>query len=409
MDGEFWMSNLFHYSLQLAAITISAALLARIFPLGSAKARLLFWQGVLAFCVLLPGLQPWQQLGGEVAVMSSIGVVEGPATPQASSWFWFGWLLGPWPLYFIGAGCLLRLLWLAVGLTRLAVYRSRADVFDGDTEVVDSVMGQLGASADIRLSGDVSGPVTFGLFRPVILLPVRFVELSRQAQEAIVCHELLHVCRRDWAFTVAEELVRAVLWFHPAVWYLTGQIQLAREQTVDQQVVNLTAERERYVEALLAMAGHGLMPDLAPATLFLKKRHLRARVAGICSEVSMSAKRLFAFVAVATVAVTVTGWLAVRSFPLQAAETVGQNDAVATQFEIIDGADGLQHRPYVQYPPEALANRVEGDVRLEIEVNADGLVVDARYIDGPLELRGRRCGQCSIGTTGAGPLPDGAS
>jgi TonB family protein len=47
----------------------------------------------------------------------------------------------------------------------------------------------------------------------------------------------------------------------------------------------------------------------------------------------------------------------------------------------------LQHRPYVQYPPEALANRVEGDVRLEIEVNADGLVVDARYIDGPLELR----------------------
>jgi len=41
----------------------------------------------------------------------------------------------------------------------------------------------------------------------------------------------------------------------------------------------------------------------------------------------------------------------------------------------------------VQYPTEALASGIEGDVRLEIEVSSEGLVVDARYIDGPLELR----------------------
>ena len=64
-----------------------------------------------------------------------------------------------------------------------------------------------------------------------------------------------------------------------------------------------------------------------------------------------------------------------------------EQDAVATQLEIVDGADGLQHRPFVQYPAEARAKSIEGDVRIEIEVNGEGLVVDARYIDGPLELR----------------------
>lgn len=387
MDAEFWMSNLFQYSVQLGTITATAAVLARIFRPGSAKARLLFWQGVLAFCLLLPALQPWQQLNGEVAVVTGYGVVEGPAAPQSSGWLTFGSLFGPWLMYLIGAGCLLRLAWLALGLARLAAFRNRADAFDGETEAVDAVAGRLAVRADIRLSGDVGGPVTFGLFRPVILLPVRFIELSENAQEAIACHELLHVRRRDWAFTVAEEAVRAALWFHPAVWYLTGQIQLAREQTVDQQVVILTSERERYVEALLAMAGHGLTPGLAPATLFLKKRHLRARVAGIYSEVAMSSKKLIAFAAAAAVAVALSGWQAVRSFPLQAAETAGHNEAVATQLEIVAGADGLQHRPYIQYPAEALAKSIEGDVRVEIEVNGEGLVVDARYIDGPPELR----------------------
>jgi len=74
-------------------------------------------------------------------------------------------------------------------------------------------------------------------------------------QDAILCHEILHVRRRDWLFTVVEELVRAVFWFHPAIWWLLGEIGLAREQAVDRQVVEVTKSREEYVDALLAIAG----------------------------------------------------------------------------------------------------------------------------------------------------------
>ena len=66
-------------------------------------------------------------------------------------------------------------------------------------------------------------------------------ELDPAMQEAILCHELLHVRARDWLFTVAEELVRAIFWFHPAIWWLLGEISLAREQVVDREVVRTHA------------------------------------------------------------------------------------------------------------------------------------------------------------------------
>src|SRR5207244_4072652 len=67
--------------------------------------------------------------------------------------------------------------------------------------------------AELSISPDISSPVTFGFWHPVVLLPARFPHLASPTQEAILCHELLHVERRDWIFAVGEELVRAVFWF----------------------------------------------------------------------------------------------------------------------------------------------------------------------------------------------------
>ena len=66
----------------------------------------------------------------------------------------------------------------------------------------------------------------------------------------------------------AEELVRAFLWFQPLVWYAIAQIQLAREEVVDREVVALLESREQYLETLLAIAAARSGLDLAPAPLF---------------------------------------------------------------------------------------------------------------------------------------------
>ena len=116
-------------------------------------------------------------------------------------------------------------------------------------------------------------------------------------QETIACHELLHVHRMDWLFTVSEEIVRALFWFHPAIWWLLGEIHLTREQVVDAEVVRLTQARQPYLNALLAIASTQSRLDLAPAPLFLRKRHLTQRVSQILKEVNMSRTRIAASLA----------------------------------------------------------------------------------------------------------------
>jgi beta-lactamase regulating signal transducer with metallopeptidase domain len=71
---------------------------------------------------------------------------------------------------------------------------------------------------------------------PAELLPRWFFELLAAQQKIIACHELLHVARRDWAWALTEELILAVLWFHPAIWWVVKNIRLSREQAVDSKL-----------------------------------------------------------------------------------------------------------------------------------------------------------------------------
>ena len=82
--------------------------------------------------------------------------------------------------------------------------------------------------------------------------------------------------------------MRALLWFHPAVWWLLAQIHLSREQIVDAEVVSQTGSRSDYMDALLTVARGRMGSDLAPAPLFLKARHLASRVDWLLQESTMS-------------------------------------------------------------------------------------------------------------------------
>src|SRR5690606_41863396 len=68
---------------------------------------------------------------------------------------------------------------------------------------------------------------------PVVLLPSALQTLSPGVQQAVLAHELWHVRRRDWLWSLCEELLCAIFWFHPAIWYLVARVQWAREEVVD--------------------------------------------------------------------------------------------------------------------------------------------------------------------------------
>ncbi|MGH9720293.1 MAG: M56 family metallopeptidase [Bryobacteraceae bacterium] len=367
MSASLLLSNLLFYSAQIGVIIASAALLAWIFRVHSPAARLGYWQAVLAACVLLPLVEPFRPLELAPAVFSSTTAVV-TVRPPAPATF----TMPPMPvvlLWLLSGGAIARIVWLAIGFVRLRHYRLHSKPL---RVAIDLPPGLL-TTPQVLVSPHVSGPATFGLLRPVILLQEEFVAAPQESQRAILCHELIHVRRRDWLFTLAEELVRATLWFHPAIWWLLGHVQLAREQTVDREVIRLTNAREAYLETLLAAAVSRSQLDLAPAPLFLRNRHFAERVAAILKETTMSTQRLILFLSASFALLAAAGTLAVSQFPLRA-----QTDS-----------NGLKvlHQTAPRYPLDAKLKKIEGPVVLEITVNNKGDVSDARVLTGPEELR----------------------
>ena len=376
MNAALAWENVVAYSLQIGLLVGMASLIPALLGLRLPKARLAYWQLLLAACLVLPQTRPWKQaivtVSTPAVAAPMVPVAATPALPTRSHW-----TPGEIGLLVLAAGALARLGWLAVGLWKLRGYRRHSTPWRGPAVA-------FGPRPEYRISEKIGSPVTFGLRSPVVLLPRNFEHLPPAMQDAVLCHEALHVERHDWAFTVAEELVRAVFWFHPAIWWLLGEIQLAREQAVDREVVERTQARDQYVDALLAVAGVRMEPDLAPAPLFLRKRHLKQRVIAVVKEIRMSRTRLISTLTAGLVLLAAASWFVTAAFPL-AAEPQVVADGAGVTVEL-SGAQ-LMHRSPVRYPVDAIARRVEGSVAVQVRLAADGTVMDANIVSGPDELR----------------------
>jgi TonB family protein len=371
--------NLLLWSAQAAVVILVAALFTRVLRSAPPSVRLAIWQLALLACLLTPFIRPWQREVVSVAaatphkVTAVVASSAAHAAPAGRSFSVIEWLM-----LILAAGVILRLALLGAGLIRLRAYRRHATPFPSDSF--------WHVEATLLSSDEVSSPVTFGFLSPVILLPGHFADLAAPLRDAILYHEVLHVRRNDWLFALAEETVRAVLWFHPGIWWAVREIQLAREETVDREVVETLNARDAYVDALLAIAGSPLGFEMAAAPLFLRRGHLKRRVFSIFSEVKMSkTKTVSAFIA-GCAALALSCWLVTGALPLKAApQQVQVMDAAGITVDL-NGAH-LLHRSAVTYPREAYLKGVQGTVTAQVKVDGSGNVVDAAITAGPDELR----------------------
>jgi TonB family protein len=379
---NLYSGNLLAWCIQIAIIIAVTAAMPWLFRLRESRARLWYWHIVLLICLALPLLQPWPKIApGLSDVTVTTGQFHLAATPPPAH-FAVSWQVVA--LAVLASGIGLRLLWLGFGLLRLRRYRATALPLEQSAGNFSDIRLALAPEAEILISLNVSSPVTFGLRKPVILLPDSFAALAEEERASIVCHELIHIRRRDWAIAITEELVRSILWFHPAIWWLLGQIQLTREQVVDQEVIRYTGDRDRYLDALLAIASLRLSADLAPAPLFLRKHHLRQRVESIVSGVTMTKRNLILPLAAAFATLPLVIGIAAWQFPLRAAPQEAVDDAGV---EIQLGAAHILHRTGIIYPEDARTRHISGTVQVNLTLNDKGEVTDAVAISGPAELR----------------------
>ena len=113
----------------------------------------------------------------------------------------------------------------------------------------------IGRQPQLLVSSHVSGPMSLGFFRPVIVIPrTLLATLSPAELEQIVLHELAHLHRRDDWSNLAQKLIEAVLPVQPAVYWLGYQMSLAREMACDDWVITATGTPRPYAAALTKVA-----------------------------------------------------------------------------------------------------------------------------------------------------------
>jgi beta-lactamase regulating signal transducer with metallopeptidase domain len=171
-------------------------------------------------------------------------------------------------LWIVIAGC--RVIILAVQLQQLRKFLTGSILPTPELNArfakVRSV-AEMRRSVRLRISMEHKGPLVLGFLKPTILLPADLAEPSK-ADEAdhVLRHELAHVRRYDDWVNLIQHFIQAILFFHPAVWWIGRRLSLEREVACDDHALEQGGEKRDYAFALASVAGRLCQkaPILAP-------------------------------------------------------------------------------------------------------------------------------------------------
>lgn len=148
-----------------------------------------------------------------------------------------------------------------------------------------SACERLGVSraVDLRESSSVTVPVVWGLFRPVLLLPVGARGWTREQLRIVFLHEVAHVARHDGLGLLLARIATSLFWFHPLVWKLARVARRDCERSCDDLVLAAGERATDYAEHLLAivrsMTRRDRFADVAPA--LAQRSNLEGRLTSI--------------------------------------------------------------------------------------------------------------------------------
>ncbi len=108
----------------------------------------------------------------------------------------------------------------------------------------------------------VTVPTVVGVIRPAILLPLSLASgFTLEQVEMLLCHELAHIRRWDPFWNVVQRTIEALLFFHPAMWFISRRIRLERENCCDDLVLQSGGSPLTYAASLLDAAQRSLSPS----------------------------------------------------------------------------------------------------------------------------------------------------
>jgi beta-lactamase regulating signal transducer with metallopeptidase domain len=196
------------------------------------------------------------------ALSASRAPVAGTRSEQSMGMLW---LVEAWFL-----GVLLLSLRTAGGLFLIA-RMGRKEIQPVGAELYAKCMalqGRMGLERVIRYCEchRLDAPAVLGWFRPVVLLPVRALTgLAEEQIEAVIAHELAHIRRFDCFVNLFQVATETLLFYHPAVWWLSQRVRAEREHCCDDEAIAICGDAVNYARALTLMEKWRTTPALMMA------------------------------------------------------------------------------------------------------------------------------------------------
>jgi TonB family protein len=240
----------------------------------------------------------------------------------------------------------------------------------------------------LGISNQVDSLLVLGWLKPVVLVPASaFLALSPEALEALLVHELAHIRRGDFFANVVQTLAESLLFYHPAVWWLSRRIRQEREHCCDDAAVLACGDPILYASALAGLEELRtqplLIPDLAPAA---SGGRLMSRIARLLQ--ARPNRPSSSFAALLIPALLLVAALGAATLTVRASEAKGSGQNQAKVVDLDFKQIRVKHQPEnPAYPPEAKAQRIQGTVVVVLTIDAEGKVTDAKALSGPPELQ----------------------
>jgi len=148
---------------------------------------------------------------------------------------------------------------LVIGLVRLAWMSAHAKpLFDEDWMRAAVELSQFHKlTCSVRLlqcSSPLAMPLTWGIFRPYLVLPSGATHWCEERRRIVLSHELAHIARMDWLLQICGELTRAMYWFHPLAWLAAARLRQESERACDDAVLRSGVAPSQYASQLLDLA-----------------------------------------------------------------------------------------------------------------------------------------------------------
>jgi len=210
----------------------------------NSSTRFAMWFAALAAVALLPMVEGARSNAGTGVVHSAVRL---PGS----------WAVDLFVLWLVIAS--VGLAKIGFGFWQLRKLRKSCTKLDCDSlpPVLQSTLAEHGSGRSINIctSALVRMPTALGFVKPVVVLPAwAMEELAPAELNAVLLHELAHLRRWDDWTNLSQKIVSALLFFHPAVWWIARGLAREREMACDDFVLAATSDRRGYAQCLVSVA-----------------------------------------------------------------------------------------------------------------------------------------------------------